>query len=532
MDLLTYFTRSSLILFIFLAIYKVFLRNDAHYAAIRYFLLLGLGAALCLPFAELNYTVLVEQAMTNQGYEAVEIAQSEVELVEAELPDRINWLTLLAYLYAGLTIIFLVRIMVMLVKMLFFVKNSRRVKCEGVTVCINADVEMPFVFGNWIFIKDEQYLSSAHAEIMTHERVHLFQQHWIDVMLSELFIALHWFNPLAWHYARLIKQNLEFLADQGVLKKGHKYENYVQIIICETMGAEVSVLANHFRFSQNKRRLKMMKNDKKSKWRLLKLLLVLPMMGGLLWAFSEPVYEYRSNNELKKDTSVRDEGKKFLVKGIVGIPVSDTVVVSNVQTNVSEMKVISGISPLPGTSILIKGTTTGTVANMQGEFELPVSVGDELVFSFVGFETRIVKVNNQKLLTVAMVQTGYELDPSEIKARLKGESVIEPNTKDGKPVFFIVEEMPSFNEGEETFADKLQKKVHAVKQKEELNGKVKVQFIVTEDGQLKDIKAINRVNEIEAKYAVQIISELNDWKPGKQRGKPVSTTLVVPVEFD
>ncbi len=48
-------------------------------------------------------------------------------------------------------------------------------------------------------------------------------------------------------------------------------------------------------------------------------------------------------------------------------------------------------NPVPGCNILIKGTTTGTITNLAGEFSLKLPNGEkeaELVFSFVGYETQ------------------------------------------------------------------------------------------------------------------------------------------------
>ncbi len=524
MELFIYFTRSAIVLFLFLAIYRLFLRSDAHYAANRFFLLLGLIASLGLPLVELHYTVIVEAVEQPSALVPVAPVGATSQIVAIEQAEGFNWMHILINAYIGIMMFFMLRLLFLFGKMLRLIQQSEKLIMDGAVICINEQVEMPFVFGNRIFVKDAGFLSLQKQEILTHERVHLFQYHWIDVFISELLIVVQWFNPLAWYYARVVKQNLEFLADQGVLKKGFKLEKYIQHIICETMGAEASVLANHFRFSQNKRRLKMMKNDKKSKWRLLKLLLVLPLIGGVLWAFSEPVYEYRSNPEATNTSAIQDKKATFLMKGKV-VVVDDTSVRDNEKMTVAK-------KPLSGTSIVIKGTTRGCVADMKGEFELEVSENDVLVLSFVGYETQQIKVDRGMPKVITMVSSAYELKPSEIKVRPKEDPVIEPNTKDGKPVFYVVEEMPSYKEGEGTFAKKLQKKVEAVKRKEPLSGKVKVQFIVAEDGQLKDIKAISRAGEKEAKYAVQIITELNDWMPGKQRGKAVATKIVVPVEFD
>lgn len=66
---------------------------------------------------------------------------------------------------------------------------------------------------------------------------------------------------------------------------------------------------------------------------------------------------------------------------------------------------------LPGVSILIKGTTTGTVSDIDGNYQLKeVSSKDMLVFSFLGYNTQEVLVGNQKIIDVVM-----EVDAKEIE---------------------------------------------------------------------------------------------------------------------
>ncbi|MCG8580785.1 MAG: carboxypeptidase-like regulatory domain-containing protein [Bacteroidales bacterium] len=547
MELLTYFARSFLILFLFLVIYQLLLRNDAHFKAIRFFLLLGLVAALCLPLAEIKYTILVESMAKSELFQEVEIKESQPAVTAPAASDAFNWYATVLYFYLLVTAFFMLRIVLMLIKMFGLVHTSRKIDFKGAVVCVNPKVEMPFVFANWIFIKHERYLNTQHAEIINHERVHLYQQHWVDVLMSELFIVLQWFNPFAWYYARLIKQNLEFLADQGVLESGHKYEDYLQTIICETMGAEASVLANHFRFSQNKRRLKMMKNDKKSKWRLLKLLLVLPLIGGLLWAFSEPVYEYRSNTESISDTSVQDKKETFIVRGYVYSQI-DTQMIQNANSGMWDENIVK--SALPGTSIILKGKTIGTVADRDGQFELELTKDDIIVFSFVGFETMEIVPEEGKEISIVLKKSAYELDPSAYRVRYKNKVTPPPPppvknkkkmvtpppppppTKDGKPVFYVVEEMPSYKGGMDGYFARLYTRIEQEKKAKKLSGTVKVQFTVSHKGGITQTKALERWDDKEAAIAVKIVSELKDWKPGVQRGKPVSTTLVVPVEFN
>lgn len=54
--------------------------------------------------------------------------------------------------------------------------------------------------------------------------------------------------------------------------------------------------------------------------------------------------------------------------------------------------------PLPGVTIIIQNTSIGTVSNVSGEFSIQAQIGDTLVFSFIGLQTRLVKVEKTKLL--------------------------------------------------------------------------------------------------------------------------------------
>lgn len=50
--------------------------------------------------------------------------------------------------------------------------------------------------------------------------------------------------------------------------------------------------------------------------------------------------------------------------------------------------------PLPGANIIIKGTSTGTQSDFDGNYSIKTKPGDVLVFSYVGFETKEVTVSN------------------------------------------------------------------------------------------------------------------------------------------
>ena len=51
--------------------------------------------------------------------------------------------------------------------------------------------------------------------------------------------------------------------------------------------------------------------------------------------------------------------------------------------------------PLLGVLILIKGTTSGTSTNMEGEYKIEAKIGDVLEYSFLGMKTQEKKINSK-----------------------------------------------------------------------------------------------------------------------------------------
>lgn len=72
------------------------------------------------------------------------------------------------------------------------------------------------------------------------------------------------------------------------------------------------------------------------------------------------------------------------------------------QTLKGNVKSSSDNQPLPGVSILIKGTQMGTVTDLDGKFSIEVKPKDVIIFSFTGFKTKEVKITDQNSLDIMM----------------------------------------------------------------------------------------------------------------------------------
>jgi iron complex outermembrane receptor protein len=84
--------------------------------------------------------------------------------------------------------------------------------------------------------------------------------------------------------------------------------------------------------------------------------------------------------------------------------------------SMQQQKQISGTvadtdgNPIPGVSVIVKGTTTGTTTGADGEFQLEISADAQtLIFSFVGMQTQEIAVAGQTAFNVQMVEESIGL---------------------------------------------------------------------------------------------------------------------------
>lgn len=82
--------------------------------------------------------------------------------------------------------------------------------------------------------------------------------------------------------------------------------------------------------------------------------------------------------------------------------------------------------PLPGSSIIVEGTTRGVTADLDGSYTIEVAGTDKLLVSFLGYESQVVAVNNRTSILLLLEEKGGLLDEVTVVAfgKQKRESVI------------------------------------------------------------------------------------------------------------
>lgn len=105
----------------------------------------------------------------------------------------------------------------------------------------------------------------------------------------------------------------------------------------------------------------------------------------------------------------------------------------------------------------------------------------------------------------------------------------------GEELFYIVEEMPTFNGGDAAvefrkyIAENLEYPEKAAKNG--IAGKVIIQFVVNSSGEVTNVTVVRGVDSSLDREAVRVVESSPDWTPGKQGGKNVGVVFTFPITF-
>ena len=295
-----YLFKTSGILLVFWAIYHLFLKRETIFNENRAFLLSGLFVALLLPFIKIRQTVLVELA----SKEAINLTSNPSTTINT-LEGNLDGWTIAFYVYLIGCLFFAGRFLRQLYAIRKLTKTAQIWKEEDFTHIETQKNIAPFSFFKSLFYNRHQFEESQLQAILVHEKVHAKEWHSLDVVFSELVKIVLWFNPLIWAYQRMVKQNLEFLADARTVDHFNKI-SYQYLMVSQATRHPIAITNLFFNSSIHntllgklkpngfiKKRIVMLNKNQSKQMNALKSLLVLPLLAVFLFSFStEKVYEY------------------------------------------------------------------------------------------------------------------------------------------------------------------------------------------------------------------------------------------------
>lgn len=173
--------------------------------------------------------------------------------------------------------------------------SEKQTLSDGVVMAITDEPVAPFSWMRTVVMNRSDYASQMDGgAILAHERGHIRCHHSLDVVLVEVLTALQWFNPVVWFLRQDLRALHECEADQAVLSQGFNTDQYIQLLIRKAIGLPVSQLANGMSARTIKKRIVMMKTNRKpsrSSW--LRALYILPIVALALIVQAHTVVECR-----------------------------------------------------------------------------------------------------------------------------------------------------------------------------------------------------------------------------------------------
>jgi hypothetical protein len=382
-NLFLYLIKSGIILAACYALYRLFLERDTFFIMHRIILLFGIFLSIILPgvkyvlpfgsvteFLPLNYLPERTPDITN----VAPVNLLNISHVEFSRDTKILSIYLAGVLF------FLIRLIIEVIKASWLIKRSKISTREGIRLIQVKEDYLPFSLFRTIFYNPSKTTQEDFEKIFVHEKAHIIQRHFVDILIAELLIILQWFNPFMWLYANVIKENHEYLADSAVTNLFSDKLMYQELLVHQSVGYKKTNLTNDFNRSVKKRILMITKNRSAPILRA-KVLILIPFIGILLFSFAQ-------------SPEFIAVGGKIATENQTYYRISGKVIEKETQ------------KPIPGAVVLVAESTNGCITNSKGVFTFLVPHLDiELIFSYINHKDIRKVIRNQHPMTIYLEST-------------------------------------------------------------------------------------------------------------------------------
>ncbi|MGE5421220.1 MAG: M56 family metallopeptidase, partial [Chloroflexota bacterium] len=278
---LIYMVKVSIYVVVFYLIYTLLLRKDTSHGRNRAFIILSLVASIILPSFSAGTFKPLDFQFFGKLLSEVLVTTDPVTSLSNPMHGPAGF----TYsVYVTGVILFLFKLIVDFSSLLFLIirqkkSGTRIIRYQNFNTA--GFTAMGFIFINTRLSPDEA------GNVIRHERNHLRQNHYIDIIFIEFMTAFQWFNPFIHLLNRELRAIHEFQADQGCLSSGIPVSNYQSLLLSQIFKSGSLKLTNSFSNpSLLRKRMLMMTRERTSGLANFKLLSVIPVAGFVLLSLS------------------------------------------------------------------------------------------------------------------------------------------------------------------------------------------------------------------------------------------------------
>ena len=530
-ELATYALESIACSGIMLLLYKILMEQRVDFRICRIYLPAALIISAIIPLLDIpvwEAEVVYIQSQTNLL--PVETAPVEMATIKMEAPRSIDLRPIVWGIYMLGVAISLILMLIQLRRISRLASRGEIIRSTNPRIVRTAENISSFSFFGTIYVGRD---STDHdvESIMIHECSHIRHNHSAERVAMELLCSLMWWNPFSWIARRHLMEVHEYEADADVLKSGYDVSIYIQTILKSLLGYSPDI-ANGLRDSLTQKRFKMMTRKTSSRYALLRTLAIVPMLAGLLCAFSFTA----------KATQYIDLSNATPDRKLLEIKVTDT----------------QG-KPMKG-AVIILPDGRGNKTDENGRADVKNGSVEELSFNYVGHAVKSISVDNKADKAIVNVTMDivpqyiigahiFNYDKSEHRvfkmyddeaneAIAQTAKSLNSNTQplaEGEKQFVKVEQTVLYDGGNvNKFRNYIQSTVKypsdAIRDK--AHGDVTVEFIVEADASLSNI---NVTKSPDISLTDEVIRAINaaplKWTPAMQSGEPTRMKCYMTINF-
>ena len=292
-----YLAKSCLIVGLFWGCFMLFLRRETFFNSHRLFLGLGILLAIVFPLVKLKKTILI----ATPDPSAFALTAMDVSAITT---PSFNWWALALWVYGiGVTLL-LLRLAIQLLSLRRVIQQGEHRKEGGFTLVHSKAKTAPFSFFNYIVFNPELHTAADLDAIIAHEKIHSKQLHSIDVLWLHAACIFQWMNPLIWSYKKAVIQNLEYIADDGVVSNLSCKKEYQYILVRENIAQNSFAITNPFFNSLIKKRIVMINKTKSNKHYAWKYASILPLLTIFLLTLNTEVVAQTKTSEVETNITI------------------------------------------------------------------------------------------------------------------------------------------------------------------------------------------------------------------------------------
>ncbi|WP_162418687.1 M56 family metallopeptidase [Cyclobacterium roseum] len=313
-DVLYYLLKVAIGTAVFYIAYHFLFQKSKHFVFNRFYLVGSFIASFIIPHITFKASSYLRPTSNyfSYGVNGADVLEPVTYATEAE--KSIGFQEVLLTIYLVGVIYFFIKLVYGYRVAARIQKRCREKVVNGINVYVSEDNVRAFTFLNKIIIGKNILNNPSIAVVLNHESVHSREKHFYDILIAELLLILQWFNPFGWLHSQAIRNNLEFRADDMVIKESD-IQIYLSTMLSMVQNRVKLPLFTELNSSNLKKRIIMMKSKNQNRFAGLARLLLVPVFAVLLVSLSEKetvaVVDDPNKNDkvhqtpnLKKDKSV------------------------------------------------------------------------------------------------------------------------------------------------------------------------------------------------------------------------------------